>query len=167
MSDAYGTLQLYPSTNLVCDEEALTKALNQYGWCNCPSRWSLDTTYDKKFIYLGDGPYSVLDYPTVFPKKIKGVYLLDQSGRKYFVDDPTDDDFDYASETVYDDPSLEELALDLSQHIKEGEIEICTTSNNRHFYMTTSKLIVRSDGTAVRDCVRMGKDYEAEIHEKA
>lgn len=167
MSDAYGTLQLYQSANLVCDEEGLTKTLNRYEWCNCPSKWSIDTTYDKKFIYMGDGPYCVLDYPTIFPQKIKGVYLLDQSRRQYFVDDPTEDDFDYAYETVYEDPSLEELALDLSQHINEGEIEIYSTSNNKRFYVTMSRLIVRSNGTAVRDCSRMGEDFEAEIHEEA
>ena len=167
MSDAYGMMILSQSENLVCDFDQLVDSLNGYRWNASCTEWVEHECFDGKKVVLMDcHGYGQVQYPSVFPEKFMGIVLKDEHGTETFIKNPTKEEFDDHWDVVYDTVSLEELVLDISKHLKVGQITVSSISNEKHLYVQFEHLVITSEGTAKRSQTRVGSGYNDEFSEE-
>jgi hypothetical protein len=167
MADAYGMMILNQSENLVCDIDELIESINCYQWNNSGIQWIKNDDDEGGIpILMNCHGYDKVQYPSVFPDEITGVILEDEDGTERFIENPTEEEFENHSDLISDTVSLEDLAKEISQHIKKGQIEIASTCNEKHRYVRLDRLVIKCDGSAYRSRSLIGGEYSEEFSEK-
>lgn len=151
MADAYGTLLFTKTDDFDANYVELVDALNDLQWNTSDTKWTFMETSEGLHIATGGDSFGRdIQYPTVFPDKFLGVFIENQDGVDVLVEEPTEDDFDMASDFSYEPMTLEDLAQKLSPFIKSGSFEIACVANEKRRYVYFEKLKVCANGSAER-----------------
>lgn len=166
MADAYGMMILNPSKDLDCDFDGLIESLNRYEWNSSGNKWVKKISDGEISVEMDCFGLDQVQYPTVYPNEFKGVVIKTSDGKEQFINNPTDEEFDYAFRYIYTQTTLKQLAQDISQKITNGNIEISSVCNEKKRYIRTDDLIICSDGTATRTSKTIGDGYDEEFSEQ-
>jgi hypothetical protein len=163
MSDAYGTLVFTKSNDFNGNISGLIDALNEWEWNTSNAKWILGENSDGMDIVTDSDSFGRdIQYPTVFPQKLLGVMVGNEDGEEVFVTDPTDDDFDMASDHIHTNVSLDELFKKLGAFLKSGSFEISCVANEKRRYVYFEKLKISSEGKVERSRCISGQSHSLE-----
>ena len=143
MADAYGVIFFAQSSDCEYNIDEMLDTLKDFSWGN---EWG-DWTREGDYLAYGQD-----QYPSVFPKRTVSITVEDADGTERIIDivDATEDDFDNKVDSDEEDVTLGQLSKAISEHIREGWVEIAAIANEKLRYAYYQSLRVYATGDAIR-----------------
>ena len=167
MSSATGYFRFTKSVDFDCNYEALLTALNDRDWCSGSTKWEI--------VYQEGTPVGfrmfsgffgeLVQYPTVYPKKVTAVIILDENDEEVTINDFTDEQAEDALDFVEEDEPIKSLIEHLSPHILSGWFEIsCYAVEGSYSYIESFSLNSSGLSGRQRQSFEAAKDAEYETY---
>jgi hypothetical protein len=144
MADAYGVIVFAKSKDCEYFVDEMLETLSAFSWGHAGQTWKRS---GEDSLYYGED-----QYPSLFPQRTLTITVEDADGTERTIDgfDATEDDYYNQIDSEEESVTLAQLGKAISEHIREGWIEIAAIANENLRYAYFQSIRVFANGNAVR-----------------